>query len=533
VTHLACYAYGVGHGEEGVCLQLEIDHYRILLDCGLAPIGPDHARSDWPSDAIDLVICSHAHPDHARGLLCLHQHWPDIPIYASGVTAQLLPLNWPGQPVPSSFGQILPWRSPVELRDRLTVELLPAGHLPGAAAIVITYQPPTAQPPVRVVYSGDFCLSNTRLAEGLRLNELRGLMPDALIVAGTHGTQRRPPRRQQENHLMERLAQAIEAGQSVLLPLPTIGLGQELLYLLRSHYLFSGRALTIWVDGAVAKGCDAYLEFVNQFPIAVQNFARNQALFWDDQVQPHVRRGRPDPAATEPCIVLTDGRSDLSQCCHHGDWLVLLPETTMAMPPATIAPLPTTTTSQAIVTAETYWLSAHSDGNATLQLIHNLRPQHLLFVHGAPSTLAEFAQLDELSNRYKLHLPRSGSLVELPITDRPIGPTATVPETRYEGEVVETAAEILISLPPEFATDARWQGLADTGMVEAYWQDNQLIIRGLSPQDLAGSTPPRTELRRSCSNCQYYHGQRCSNAAAPLFQLQVTPDGYCLEYDDR
>jgi Zn-dependent metallo-hydrolase RNA specificity domain len=272
---------------------------------------------------------------------------------------------------------------------------------------------------------------------------------------------------------------------------------------------------------------------VHQFPIAVQNFAQNQALFWDDQVQPHVRRGRPDPVATAPCIVLTDRRSDLSQFCHHGDWLVLLPETTTAMLSEAIAPLPPSNASQAIVTAETYWLSEHSDGNATLQLIHNLRPQHLLFVHGAPSTLAEFAQLDELSNRYKLHLPRAGSLVELPITDRPIGPTATVPETRYEGEVVETAAEILISLPPEFATDSRWPGLADTGIVEAYWQDNQLIIRGLSPQEMAGSRQPRPELSRSCSNCLYYQTQRCTNAAAPLFQLQVTPDGYCLEYDDR
>jgi Zn-dependent metallo-hydrolase RNA specificity domain len=352
-------------------------------------------------------------------------------------------------------------------------------------------------------------------------------------VSGTHGTQRHPRRRQQENHLMERLAQAIEASQSVLLPLPTIGLGQELLYLLRSHYLFSGRAVTIWVDGAVAKGCDVYRELVHQFPIAVQNFAQNQALFWDDQVQPHVRRGRPDPVATEPCIVLTDRRSDLSQFCQHGDWLVLLPETTTAMLPDAIVPLPPSHASQAIVTAETYWLSEHSDGNATLQLIHNLRPQHLLFVHGAPAKLAEFAQLDELSNRYKLHLPRAGSLVELPINDRPIGSNASLPETRYEGEVVETAAEVLISLPPDFATDSRWQGFADTGIVEAYWQDNQLIIRGMSPPEIAGSRQPRPELSRSCSNCQYYRSQRCTNAAAPLFQLQVTPDGYCLEYDDR
>jgi Cft2 family RNA processing exonuclease len=521
VTHLACYAYGVGHADEGVGLRLEIDQYRILLDWGL----PDaDAAADASADgAIDFIVCSHAHPDHGRGLLALHQRWPHIPIYASRATAALLPLNWPGVAPP--LFQVLPWRSPIELRDRLTIELIPAGHLPGAAAIVITYQAPD-QPPVRVVYSGDFCLSNTRFAEGLRLDELRGLAPAALIVSGTSGTQRHPHRRQQENHLMERLAQAIGSGQSVLLPLPTIGLGQEVLFLLRSHYLFSGRDLTIWVDGAVGDGCDAYRNLIDHFPIAVQNFAQNQSLFWDDKVQPRVRRGRPPAGDTAPTIVLTDQRSDLSQFDDgQRHWLVMLPaaHTGKAGPIATPSP-----SSPMIVTAETYWLSAHSDGNGTRQLIHNLRPQHVLFVHGPIATLTEFADLDELNSRYKLHLPQAGSWVELPIADQPAA-TRRPPETRYEGEVVETAAEVLISLPPEFAIDPRWAGFADTGIVEAYWQDNQLVLRGMAPPEITGTAIAATA--RSCANCQWYAtDRRCTNPAAPLFRLQVTPDGDCLEF---
>jgi Cft2 family RNA processing exonuclease len=535
VTHLACYAYGVGHADEGVCLQLEIDNYRILLDCGLKnghPAVDAATPSDWDdlinrAAAIDLIICSHAHPDQAVGLLALHQRWPHIPIYASVATAQLLPLNWPGETVPETFCTALPWRSPIELRDRLTIELIPAGHLPGAATIVLTYQAPHRS--VRVVYSGDFCLSNTRLAEGLRLGELRGLMPDALIVAGTDGTRRHPHRRQQENRLMERLAQALGAGESILLPVPTIGLGQELLFLLRSHYLFSGRDLTIWVDGGLAAGCDAYLDLIDQFPIAVQNFAQNQALFWDDKVQPQIQRGRPDADHTAPCIVLTDRPIEVSQFCDRGQWLVLFPEASTTSPVGPIA-ASTAGRSQAVVTAETYWLSDQSDGNATLQLIHNLRPQHVLFVHGGLASLTEFALLDELNSRYKLHLPRSGSWVELPIAEPPIGPSSSLPETRYEGEVVETAADILISLPTEFATDPRWAGFADTGLVEAYWQDDRLILRGMTPAEIAGNRRQNPEQERSCFNCQGYQNQRCTNPASALFQLQVTPDGYCLAF---
>ncbi|NJN49083.1 MAG: MBL fold metallo-hydrolase, partial [Alkalinema sp. RL_2_19] len=357
---------------------------------------------------------------------------------------------------------------------------------------------------------------------------------------------------------------ALNDGQSILLPVPTIGLGQELLFLLRSHYLFSGRDLDIWVNGVVAQGCDTYLSLMSQFPIAVQNFAQNQALFWDDKVQPRVRRGVPpkleasdsessdsEPSDSEPSaaprIVLTDARADFSQVCNQGKWLVLFAEATAAtfgeVALVREAPLGAVdfgqaavstdhpTVSEAIVTAEIYWLSEHSDGNTTLQLIHSLRPQHVLFVHGSPEALADFANLEELSGRYKIHLPHPGSLLELPLADdRAAASFTTVPETRYEGEVAETTAEILISLPIDVTTDERWQRFADTGMVEAGWLGDELVIRGLAPQEITGANRNPTAQSRSCFHCQFYQSQRCSNPDSSLFQLQVTPEGYCLEF---
>lgn len=534
MTHLACYAYGAGHADEGVCLKLEIDKYRILLDCGLKSIAPLVAASADDAGVAsgrftpDLVICSHAHTDHARGLKALHHQFPDVPIYASAATAHLLPLNWPDQLVDPDLCRVLPWRSPIVVLDHLSVELIPAGHLPGAAAILLSYQAPGDKRLLRVFYTGDCFLSNSRLAEGLRLQELRGLMPDALIVEATYGTTRHPHRRQQENRLMERIAQALTAGESVVLPVPPLGLGQELLFLLRSHSLFSGRDIPIWVNGLVAQACETYLDLIPEFPIAVQNFAQHQALFWDTQVPPTVQAGIPPPDDRRPCIVITDANTDLNRLCDCGQWLVLFPEATVPTMGWQGA-APDSAISQALVTAETYWLSEHSDGNSTLQLIHNLRPQHVLFVHGQPKNLANLANLDELSNRYKIHVPRNGSLVELPIVDQAIT-HATQPETHYEGEIAETQQEILISLPTALMMDPRWPSLADTGVVEAYWQGRQLVIRGMSAQDIAGSIRDKAAPSHSCLHCQSYQQQRCNNPASPLFQLQVTPDGYCLEF---
>src|SRR4028119_1263820 len=313
---LACFPYGVGHGAEGVSLLVQMGPHRILLDCGLADINALQAEAKPPAD---LVLCSHAHSDHAQGLLALHETFPQLPIYASEVTTQLLPLNWSGlsaKDIPT-FCNALPWRSPIEFRDGLVAELFPAGHLPGAASLLLTYTAPRRT--YRLLYTGDFFLSNSRLVEGLSIDSLRGTPLDVLIVEGSYGTARHPHRRQQENQLVERIQQAIANQCSVLLPVPTLGLGQEILMLLRSHHHFTGRNLDIWVDGTVADGCDAYIELLPHFPTSVQNFARHQPLFWDERVRPRVRLLDERQLASigqSPCIVITDETADVSDYWH-------------------------------------------------------------------------------------------------------------------------------------------------------------------------------------------------------------------------
>lgn len=531
MTQLECIPYGVGHANEGVCLLLRLGSYRVLLDCGLSDLSALTTSAKKPP--ADFVLCSHAHADHAQGLLALHRTFPQLPIYASEVTTQLLPLNWlnePGRVVP--FAHALPWRSPMEFQDGLTAELFPAGHLPGAAVILLTYTPPNgiASRSYRVLYTGDFFLSNSRLVEGLRLEELRGLHPDVLIVEGSYGTSRYPHRRQQENQLAERISQAIVARQSVLLPLPTLGMGQELLMLLRSHHLFTGRDVDIWVDGTIAAACDAYLELLPHLPASVQNFARHQALFWDERIRPRVRRLHPEQRSMlgeSPCIVLTDFQTNWRDFFGNDPslWLILLPQD-LEDTFATLHP---------DYYFETYLLAQHCDGPSTTQLIHNLRPQHVIFVHGSPTYLADLTGLEELHNRYHLHLPDAGSVVELPIGETFLQPAP--PEVTYEGELTELGTVVTITLPESITSDPRWRGLADTGLIEARWQGQDLVLRGLNQRELLSQGSDRPPLwfnstaKACCFNCRHFRGQRCWNPASPLFNFKVTPEGYCPAFE--
>lgn len=531
-TRLCCLPYGVGHYREGVCLQAHMGPYRILLDCGLTNIDPLLSQTQPPAN---VVFCSHAHGEHSRGLLALHEAFPDLPIYGSEVTRQLLPLNWPGKlSSQENFCQPLKWRSPIELFKNLTVELLPAGHLPGAAVTLLSYQTP--QRTYKLLYTGDFSLSNLQLVEGLSVEALRGLSPDVLIIEGSYGTTRHPHRRQQEKHLMQRIYESLTQGQSVLLPVPTLGLGQEILKLLRSHHQFTGRDLDIWVDGNVARACDIYLELLTEFPLSVQNFAKHQPLFWDERICPRLRPLTPQQRGAlgqPPCILLTDDVAHLHDEGYllSGSWLILLPEQPQFSLEAD-SPEILALTRLPSVHLETYLLAEHSDGRNTTQLIHNLRPQHIIFVHGSPTYLADLTNLEELRNRYQLHSPAAGTLVELPIGEQFIQPAPPAP-TVYEGELNELDNNIAVTLPKAINQDPRWRQLADTGLVEVRWQGEELVLRGVSQRELLSqSSQSRTVSDLDCClTCRHYRGQRCWNSHSPLYGFKVTPEGYCPVFE--
>lgn len=545
-TELACFPYGTGSQHEGVCLLLHLGNYRILLDCGLSTldaIAPELAD-------IDLVWCSHAHPDHARGLRQLHALHPDLPVIASQVTQQLLPLNWPAQAGTLTWITPLPWRVSIPLLPGLAAILIPAGHLPGAAILQLNYIPPlpsaSGHTSYTVIYTGDMALSGMRCVEGLPLDELRKLRPDVLILEGSYGTARFPRRRQLENQLIERIVQALESDQSVLLPLPPIGMGPEMLILLRSHHRLTGQAIEIWVDTEIARSCDAYLELLPEFPRNIQNFARYQPLFWDDRIGPWVKRlpstsdwqrSDTDP----PCLLL------ISNECQWWHYQAALPDSALVLlltKPGALSkgskvnPVPAIPESLTLPW-EPVFLSEHCDVSGTLQVIHSLRPQHIVLIHGSPSFLADLSSLDELSNRYQIHTPQVGHWVELPFGDQFHQPAP--PENRYEGELTTSSSGIHLTLPAEIMLDPRWLSLADTGLLDIRWQGNSLVLSGITAQELAQRSRdwpsdwqnPTFEIGPTCATCRYFHGLHCRNLDSALAGLKVDREGYCPMYETR
>ncbi|AFY71078.1 beta-lactamase domain protein [Thalassoporum mexicanum PCC 7367] len=600
MTELEFLPLALEHRGEGVCIQLRLGPYWLLLDCGLKDISSllSYAeQAPWTA-----LLCSHAHADHARGIRQLHELLPELPIYTSEITARLLPLLWPDQPQElASLCLPLPWEKTRQIAPDLYIQILPAGHLPGAACFAIRYL--TAEREYRVLYTGDFFLSNSRLVDGLPLEAFREQSPDVLIIEGTLGAKRYPHRRSQENELAAKLSRELAAGKSAIVPVPKLGVAQEILMLLRSHHNFTGKDIDIWVDDPIALVCDRYLQFVNYLPSSVQNFAQNQPLFWDRKVKPRVgrvseflgqdgedswsliiddypssdaidqpeqpikpkrslRKTKPtsnlqddlansdleaelerdqetqpkaesaiNSSQLKPFILLVDIESNWQQWLERlaCEWVVMLPEANETNYLPWRSPFP----------YQTYILNEHSDVSATTQLIHNLKPQHVVLMHGKPSDLADLANLTELRNRYHIHCPAIGKRLQLPVNDALQTSMAklaapTFPNlSPYEGELAQQDSTIMLTLPAEITSDPRWLDFADTGLIEARWQGEELLIRGISQRELmamSAANSPNLKLY-SCGNCRFYQQRYCQNSKSPLYGLKVSSDGYCQVFE--
>ncbi|MFM7580287.1 MAG: MBL fold metallo-hydrolase, partial [Microcystaceae cyanobacterium] len=211
---------------------------------------------------------------------------------------------------------------------------------------------------------------------------------------------------------------------------------------------FTGRDVDIYVGGQLISTCDRYLELLPEFPLAVQNFAKHQPLFWDERVYPRLR---PLPQAPlepgdHPVIVLTDDWEDFWQRpeVQTQAWTVLFSEDREGSALSEAEGLALQRQIPRVVT-ETYLLAEHSDGRNTVQFIHNVRPQHIIFVHGSVTDISDLTGLEELQSRYQLHSPTPNTLVELPIGEKFMESSLPL-VANYEGEVNELASTVVITL---------------------------------------------------------------------------------------
>ena len=242
----------------GSCVLVTAAGARLLVDAGTRPHGMDAATLAPPTLAAALaeplhgIVVTHAHNDHAGWVPAVLAAQPDVPVFATEATAALLSTMWvdtakvlarraseAGDPTAAPYGLGQVQHAVSRLRTvrfgqrrqigPLWIELFPAGHIVGAAGVVV------GAGERRVVVSGDVSGPGQRTVGGVAVPDSAG-GADLLLLESTYASAgRQPPREHAVAQFIRDVSSILDHGGRVLVPAFALGRAQEVALLCAEH----------------------------------------------------------------------------------------------------------------------------------------------------------------------------------------------------------------------------------------------------------------------------------------------------------
>lgn len=261
---------------------LEIDQFRLLVDCGLFQGLKELRLRNWdpfPIDAstIDAVVLTHAHIDHSGYLPRLVNEGFSGPVYCTRATASLLDImlkdtaklqeeeaefarkkgyskHSPPKPLFDSkdaeraLKMLEPYdyHRPVTIADNIHATFYDAGHILGSSIVSLHIY--GQQQKKTIVFSGDL----GRYDHPLLYDPYPIKQADVLFIESTYGNRLTPDVRPEEK-LAETVKNAFDKNGCLLIPSFAVGRTQLLLYYF--HYLLEKKMIPeckVFVDSPMA-----------------------------------------------------------------------------------------------------------------------------------------------------------------------------------------------------------------------------------------------------------------------------------------
>ncbi|MFJ2033747.1 MBL fold metallo-hydrolase [Streptosporangium sp. NPDC087985] len=255
--HLRVLPLGGATEIGGSCVLIEVGGTRLLVDAGLRPGDPAQPPRDIDqalTGPIDAVVVTHAHTDHCGYVPALVERIPHLRVIATPATVQLMPAMWTDSAKLMGrrqrtyrewglSGEALYQRDAVEaavqrceevpygVRRRIgdiTLELFPAGHILGAAGVVIQAGDQ------RVVVTGDISGFRQESVDGYEIPDA-AREADLLVMESTCCAEIHDARETRVNDLVRSVEDVYSAGGRVLIPAFALGRAQELALIMRSR----------------------------------------------------------------------------------------------------------------------------------------------------------------------------------------------------------------------------------------------------------------------------------------------------------
>lgn len=293
---------------------IEVNGYRILLDCGLFQGKRKEAfelnrQGFCNGDTVDAVVLSHAHIDHSGNIPCLVKNGFRGDIFCTSATRDLCAVMlmdsahiqekdvefvnrrrarqkknlfeplYTKSDVAQAMGQFVghSYNRKRQILPGVELTFTDAGHMLGSANVVLDIKEEGSEAK-RLIFSGDIGREDIPI---IRDPEMLTDGADILIMESTYGNRLHPPYPDSEKELERIINDTYRRGGSVLIPAFAVGRTQQIVYAL--HKLYNNRDIPnmpIYVDSPLATRAT---EIFRLHPETYDDEIRNFLLDDDDQ----------------------------------------------------------------------------------------------------------------------------------------------------------------------------------------------------------------------------------------------------------
>ena len=440
-----------GANEVGAsCTLIEIEEKCILVDAGIR-MNVDQTEQLPDLDKVgmpDVFLLTHAHTDHTGALPELVRRWPGVKGYCTpatkAITQVLLGDSKNRQEREKQEGkehlftpeeidaalryledmEEVPWRKPVQICAGVTATWIPAGHILGAAMIFIEGKRES------ILMTGDISATDQKTIPGMLMSNLP-YQPDVMVMESTYGD--KPPhtdRAAEEKRLVAKVAEVIEAGGKVLIPVFAIGRAQEVILILKDA-MRRGEIpkFPVWVDGMVQDINREYSRFADELlPSLKDNAEPGEDIFYSDVIKPVPKSAdRNNVSSWDPCCIvassgmLNGGRSKgyFEHLANNSGNLIAITgyqaEGTLGRRLQDLTKVAESTgqelqlDDERSVLVKSYLLSAHADRGQLITLVKKVQPRKLFLVHGDRDARKKLAKsICEKCPNIDVQLPENG-----------------------------------------------------------------------------------------------------------------------------
>jgi metallo-beta-lactamase family protein len=342
--------WGAAQQVTGSMYLLEIDDYKILIDCGtdmereVDYASPLESMSFFPFEAsqINVVLLTHAHIDHSGNIPLLYQEGYEGQVLCTAATLDLTEIllydaaslhaerlkkaQGDSRKKQKKMDRILrkgdvylepqvkeslqnfvsiQFNRRFRINDQVSVTFIPAGHLLGAAHVLLQVR--EGDQTKQILFSGDLGRSNYPL----HLDPERVPEVDYLICETTYGSRNHEDKSSPENLLADVISRTcIDIPGRLIIPSFSVGRTQALLYTLNRLYTERGfTPIKVFSDSPMAHASTrVYEKYKSLLNKEAKGFYEENDSLFDFENLHYIHKEKDSRAISshhEPCIIIS------------------------------------------------------------------------------------------------------------------------------------------------------------------------------------------------------------------------------------